>query len=54
MGLGPDAAGPAGLELARKLEAVPGVIEHGLFLGDTVERVVVASADGVHEMERAH
>lgn len=41
------------IELARRLEAVPGVIEHGLFLGDTVERVVVASADGVHEMERA-
>jgi ribose 5-phosphate isomerase A len=32
--------------LARELEAVPGLVEHGIFLGETVERVVVARADG--------
>lgn len=32
--------------LARALEAVPGVVEHGIFLGSMVERVVVAGADG--------
>lgn len=43
---------PAGL--ARALEQIPGVIADGLFLGDMVERVVVASADGtVREVDRA-
>jgi ribose 5-phosphate isomerase A len=32
--------------LARSLEAVPGIIEHGLFLADMVERVVVGTPDG--------
>jgi ribose 5-phosphate isomerase A len=39
--------------LARALEEIPGIIEHGLFLGDMVERVVVAGADGsVRELAR--
>ena len=38
--------------LAASLAALPGVLEHGLFLGDTVERVVVAGAGGVTELER--
>lgn len=33
-------------ELARRLEALPGVVEHGLFL-DMAERIYVGSADGV-------
>jgi ribose 5-phosphate isomerase A len=42
---------PAGL--ARALDAVPGVVEHGLFLTDMVERVVVGDADGsVRELVR--
>ena len=32
--------------LAAALAAVPGVLEHGIFLGTTVERVYVATADG--------
>lgn len=32
--------------LAASIAAVPGVLEHGIFLGSTVERVVVATADG--------
>ena len=32
--------------LAAALAAVPGVLEHGIFLGSTVERVYVATADG--------
>lgn len=35
--------------LAASLAAVPGIVEHGLFAGSMVERVVVAGADGVHE-----
>ena len=38
---------PAGL--AARLAAIPGLVEHGIFLGDMLERVVVASADGVSE-----
>jgi ribose 5-phosphate isomerase A len=38
--------------LAERLAAMPGVIEHGLFLADMVERVVVAGADGVRELVR--
>jgi ribose 5-phosphate isomerase A len=33
--------------LARQIKGIPGVVEHGLFLG-MVHRVVVAGADGVH------
>ncbi len=35
--------------LARKLAAIPGLVEHGLFLAATVERIVVAGRDGVYE-----
>src|SRR5690606_6472855 len=38
--------------LARELEAIPGVVEHGIFLREMVERVVVAGADGVRELGR--
>ena len=36
--------------LARDLEQIPGIVEHGLFLADMVERVVVAGTDGVREL----
>ncbi|MGC2108428.1 MAG: ribose-5-phosphate isomerase RpiA [Candidatus Korobacteraceae bacterium] len=39
-------------ELARKLEARAGIVEHGLFLNLT-HRVIVASASGVRELTRA-
>lgn len=39
-----------GLELA----AIPGVVEHGLFPGSMVERVVVAGTDGVREFTHKH
>lgn len=32
--------------LAARLDATPGVVDHGIFLADMVERVVVAGADG--------
>lgn len=38
--------------LARALEQVPGIVEHGLFLAEMVERVIVAGADGVRELVR--
>lgn len=38
--------------LARSLDAVPGLVDHGLFPGDMVERVVVAGTEGVREMRR--
>jgi len=38
--------------LAAELAAVPGIIEHGIFLADMVERVVVAGAGGVRELTR--
>lgn len=41
---------PAGL--AARLAAIPGLIEHGLFLAEMVERVVVAGAGGVRELVR--
>lgn len=43
-------ADPAGL--AARLAAIPGLIEHGLFPADMVERVVVAGSDGVRELVR--
>jgi ribose 5-phosphate isomerase A len=44
-------ADPAGL--ARSLEEIPGVVEHGLFLADMVERVVLARLDAtVRELVR--
>jgi ribose 5-phosphate isomerase A len=39
--------------LARSLAAIPGLVEHGIFPGDMVERVIVAGADGVRELEHA-
>ncbi len=36
--------------LAAELAAVPGLVEHGIFPGSMVERVVVAGADGVREL----
>jgi ribose 5-phosphate isomerase A len=33
-------------ELAARLSAIPGVVEHGIFLADMVSTVVVADADG--------
>jgi ribose 5-phosphate isomerase A len=38
---------PAGL--AARLSAIPGLVEHGIFLGDMLERVVIAGAGGVSE-----
>jgi ribose 5-phosphate isomerase A len=38
--------------LARSLDQVPGIVEHGLFLAPMVERVVVAGLDGVRELVR--
>jgi ribose 5-phosphate isomerase A len=37
--------------LACRLDAIPGLVEHGLFLADRVERVIVAEAHGVREIE---
>jgi ribose 5-phosphate isomerase A len=34
-------------ELAERLSATPGVVEHGLFAPETVSEILVASADGV-------
>ncbi len=36
--------------LATELAAVPGLVEHGIFPGAMVERVVVAGAGGAHEL----
>jgi ribose 5-phosphate isomerase A len=36
--------------LAAALSAVPGLVEHGIFLGRLVERVVVAGTGGVREL----
>jgi ribose 5-phosphate isomerase A len=41
---------PAGLAAA--LAAVPGIVEHGLFLAPLVERVMVAGSGGVRELVR--
>lgn len=38
--------------LAQQIKAVPGVVEHGLFV-DMTERVYVAGADGVHVYNKA-
>ncbi len=38
------------MALAVSLKAIPGLVEHGLFAGSLVERVVVAGADGVREL----
>jgi ribose 5-phosphate isomerase A len=36
--------------LAAELSAVPGVVEHGIFLRELVERVVVAGGGGIREL----
>ncbi len=46
----PPIADPAALAAA--LSAIPGIVEHGLFLGDWVERVIVAGDDGIRELVR--
>lgn len=38
--------------LAAALDALPGLIEHGLFLATSVERVIAAGQDGVREIRR--
>jgi ribose 5-phosphate isomerase A len=43
-------ADPAGL--AARLAALPGIVEHGLFLASMVERVIVAGEHGVRELVR--
>jgi ribose 5-phosphate isomerase A len=40
------------IALADELAAVPGIVEHGIFPGARVERVVVAGRDGVYELVR--
>ena len=35
-----------------RLAVIPGLVEHGLFAGSLVERVVVAGPDGVRELTR--
>jgi ribose 5-phosphate isomerase A len=39
-------------ELGAELDAVPGLVAHGLFPASMVERVVVAGAEGVRELVR--
>lgn len=36
--------------LAAQLSATPGIVEHGIFPGSMVERVIVAGVDGVREL----
>lgn len=36
--------------LAEQLSVVPGLVEHGIFPGSMVERVVVAGTNGTHEL----
>jgi len=38
--------------LAAALSAVPGIVEHGIFLSSMVERVVIAGTDGTREVVR--
>jgi ribose 5-phosphate isomerase A len=39
--------------LGRELEAIPGIIEHGIFPGTMVERAIIGQPDGtVHELVR--
>lgn len=41
---------PAGL--ARELNVIPGLVEHGIFLAPCVERVIVAGTAGIEELPR--
>ena len=36
--------------LGDALSKTPGIVEHGIFPGSMVERVVIAGLDGVHEL----
>jgi ribose 5-phosphate isomerase A len=36
--------------LTRELDEIPGLVDHGLFLGEWVERVIVAGSDGTREL----
>ena len=38
-------------DLARQIKEIPGVVEHGLFLG-MVHSVIVAGPDGVRSLEK--
>ena len=38
------------VRLARELSAIPGLVEHGIFPAEMVERVIVAAASGVREI----
>jgi len=40
--------------LAADLSAVPGLVEHGIFPGTMVERVVIAGVNGVRELVNPH
>ena len=40
------------LKLSARLSVIPGLVEHGLFAGSLVERVVVAGPAGVRELTR--
>jgi ribose 5-phosphate isomerase A len=40
------------LALAGRLAEIPGLVEHGIFPGHLVERVIVAGEDGVRELVR--
>ncbi len=42
---------PAPATLARKLEEIPGVVEHGLFL-DMADVVLVGKESGIEELRR--
>jgi ribose 5-phosphate isomerase A len=43
---------PEPAALGPRLEAIPGLVEHGLFLAEMVERIVVAGEGGVRELVR--
>jgi len=45
---GPTITDPAALSAS--LDSIPGIIEHGIFLGDAVERVVVAGDGHIREL----
>jgi ribose 5-phosphate isomerase A len=40
------------IRLMARLAVIPGLVEHGLFAGSTVERVIVAGVAGVREITR--
>jgi ribose 5-phosphate isomerase A len=45
---------PDPVELGARLASVPGLVEHGIFPGSMVERVVVAGKDGIRELVPDH